>query len=65
MDGVGPTGEDDDGGIQSNDCMERRGACDADREDGELANPASYEVGVLGTKVQNENRLVAAGGRYV
>lgn len=65
MDGVRPTGEDDDTGIQSSNCMKRRSTCDADREDRELANPASYEVGVLGTKVQDEDRLFATGGRNV
>ena len=51
MNGVGPAGEDDDGGVEVGDGGERGGAGDAEGEDGEASDSASDEVCVLGTVV--------------
>ena len=57
VDGVGPAGENDDGGVEVGDGGERGGAGDAEGEDGEATDAASDEVGVLGTVVENENQV--------
>lgn len=57
MDGVGPTGEDDDAGVEVGDGFERAGAGDAEGEDGKSSDSAGDEVGVLGTIVQDQNQV--------
>lgn len=57
VDGVGPAGEDDDGGVEVGDGLEGAGAGDGEGEDGEGADAAGDEVGVLGAVVEDENKV--------
>lgn len=54
---VGTAGENDDGGVEVGDCGEGGGAGDAEREDGETTDSASDEVRVLGTVIEDENKV--------
>uniref|UniRef100_A0A2P2PXT3 GMP synthase n=1 Tax=Rhizophora mucronata TaxID=61149 RepID=A0A2P2PXT3_RHIMU len=51
MNRVGPAGEDDHLGTVAGDGFQRGSAGDAEREDVDRADSASYEVCVLGTVV--------------
>lgn len=57
MDRVGPAGEDDHAGVVVGDGLERRGAGDAEGEDGEAPDAARDEVGVLGAVVEDEDEV--------
>lgn len=70
VDGVGPAGEDDDGGVEGGDGRKGGGAGDAEGEDGEAPDPAGDEVGVLRSEVEDEDKValfaaVAGGGDVV
>lgn len=62
VDGVGAAGEDDGAGAEVGDGGEGGGAGDAEGEDGELADAAGDEVGVLGAVVEDEDEVPAGGG---
>lgn len=55
VNGVGTTGENDEGGVEFSDGLKRRSAVEAERENGEASDTASDEVSVLGTEVEDEN----------
>lgn len=57
MDGVGPAGEDDDARAEVGDGLEGAGPGDAEGEDGERSDSASDEVGVLGPKIEDQNKV--------
>lgn len=56
---MGSTGKDDDAGIEGGDRGERRSSRDAEGEDGERADAAGYEVGVLRAIVHNQHQIAA------
>lgn len=55
MDGVGPAGENDDGGIVVGDGGERGSAVDTEGKHAKTPDAARDEVRVLGTIVKDEN----------
>lgn len=57
VDGVGPAGEDDDARAEVGDGLEGAGPGDAEGEDGERSDSASDEVGVLGPKIEDQNKV--------
>lgn len=57
MDGVRPAREYDNPRVEFCDGGERRGPGDAEGEDGEGANSAGDEVGVLRPEVQNQDQV--------
>lgn len=57
MDRVGAPREYDDPRVEFCDGRERRGPGDAEGEDGEGADSAGDEMGVLGTEVQDQDKV--------
>lgn len=57
-------GEDYDSRVELSDGVEGIGSGHAKGEDGELADAAGYEVGVLGAVVEDEHEAGGAAGRY-
>ena len=55
VNGVGTTGENDEGGVEFGDGLKRRSAVEAERENGEASDTTSDEMSVLGTEVEDEN----------
>jgi hypothetical protein len=55
VDGVGTTGENDDGGVEFGDGLKRGGAVETERENGEASDSTSDEMSVLRTKIKDEN----------
>lgn len=54
---MGPPGEDHHARVVVGDGLERRGAGDAEGEDGEAPDAAGDEVGVLGAVVEDEHEV--------
>lgn len=57
MDRVGPSGEDDDFGVEGSDVIERGSTRKAMRKDIEGTNSASNEMGVLRAIVQDKDQV--------